>query len=570
MRSKKIPRYRKISKRKYKYKYKRKSKLRGGSDVELIWIQQSVLLDKLDKLDLLGCANYKRIYIKKLCVSRGGQNIIFKVQSGTDVYALSVSLKEDPSVALGNENHWNLQQEIDKNIHENNMYIMHIYGYGIVESDAVESDKVKTKVVSKLSKLQWYGAKMTLNDYNKSNFSLNELLTGGDLLDLINKKKLIDKHKLEILNQIATALDFIHINNDLIHYDIKPENIMLTEKYDKTNINIRVIDFGLSTKVDKKGGGGTPKYKAPEIYDSRINNTVKVDVFSFGILMTDIYDNLDIYDPRYYEGNYALWHKYLNELKYNTNYIYNLIIQCVKTDPTSRPTMDQIKKILKIQPKNNTIFIIIGYINTNDPKSSSRDLMNALIKDYELDKTILSNELLYTPNNVVLFKEILEVILSNLNPGFNIKTKINKYINDMNLYKQIKDDTSIFKSFICHDDYNEHHIIGCSKNISELCKFDHDIMECIPKNNMSDEILEEKKKYYTSNFIPLIEKLIADIHSINHDIIFESDNANNVLAKIIHAKKYDAIDILISDISEAASIVNMKDIEDNLNEIIKN
>jgi len=83
-----------------------------------------------------------------------------------------------------------------------------------------------------------------------------------------------------ILNQLASAINHCHSKN-IIHCDIKPENIMIDE-----NNNVTLIDFGLSKIYSKKlleFSCGTPAYMAPECLMKKY--TDKCDVWSFGIIL---------------------------------------------------------------------------------------------------------------------------------------------------------------------------------------------------------------------------------------------------------------------------------------------
>jgi len=73
-----------------------------------------------------------------------------------------------------------------------------------------------------------------------------EYLEGGDLLQLLKEKKRLDEESARyIFLQLVDAMRYVHKKN-IIHRDLKLENIMLKEK-DK--LDIVVVDFGIAGVV---------------------------------------------------------------------------------------------------------------------------------------------------------------------------------------------------------------------------------------------------------------------------------------------------------------------------------
>ncbi len=86
---------------------------------------------------------------------------------------------------------------------------------------------------------------------------------------------------LEIIARVADALGYAHENN-IVHRDVKPGNIMYIEKINQ----VKVADFGISrlTQFSRTRAGlvlGSPPYMSPEqIMGSQINGLS--DIFSLG------------------------------------------------------------------------------------------------------------------------------------------------------------------------------------------------------------------------------------------------------------------------------------------------
>lgn len=74
-------------------------------------------------------------------------------------------------------------------------------------------------------------------------------LPGGSLKDLVKKRgPLPEDEALHWVCQIAEALQYMHQEHRICHYDVKPGNILLDRKG-----NAVLIDFGISKNYDKDG-----------------------------------------------------------------------------------------------------------------------------------------------------------------------------------------------------------------------------------------------------------------------------------------------------------------------------
>lgn len=118
-----------------------------------------------------------------------------------------------------------------------------------------------------------------------------EYCKGGSLLDRINdllsfNKCFTEEQAAIIIKQIAHALNYAH-KNGIVHRDIKLENILFLDEH-SNNLNLKLIDFGLSQRFEKgikkmREKLGTSYYMSPEILDE--NYTEKCDIWALGVLL---------------------------------------------------------------------------------------------------------------------------------------------------------------------------------------------------------------------------------------------------------------------------------------------
>lgn len=124
-------------------------------------------------------------------------------------------------------------------------------------------------------------------------FMVMEFIQGEPLAKRLHReKRLGTRLALDIIRQVAEALDYIH-SKGIVHCDIKTENILLLELpgSQRRQLQVKLLDFGLARSI--VGGrnttslAGTPHYVAPE----RIRGaqaSPSSDIYGLGILFYEI------------------------------------------------------------------------------------------------------------------------------------------------------------------------------------------------------------------------------------------------------------------------------------------
>lgn len=111
-----------------------------------------------------------------------------------------------------------------------------------------------------------------------------DYLPGDSCKDLIKKREITPLRALEILKNVATALNYVH-SHGYIHCDIKPDNIMF-----RNNGEAVLTDFGIARELpDEKthSVAGTPYYMSPEqAQGQKLDKTS--DIYSLGIVLYEM------------------------------------------------------------------------------------------------------------------------------------------------------------------------------------------------------------------------------------------------------------------------------------------
>ncbi|GLU01143.1 hypothetical protein SLE2022_184680 [Rubroshorea leprosula] len=223
-----------------------------------------------------------------------------------------------------------------------------------------------------------------------------EFMENGSLDNyLFGKKEMIEWEKLHVIAVgIAKGIAYLHqdCQQRIIHYDIKPANILLD-----ANFLPKVSDFGLaklcnrdSTHDSVTGFKGTLGYSAPEFFLRNHPITYKCDVYSFGMLLFEI---VGMRKNKVSSSSESLeWFPKVVLDKYQKGELVELIksygikkedmekaermslvaLWCVQDSPGARPPMSAVVKMLEggveIMPPPKPTHLLFSSLGTNAVK----------------------------------------------------------------------------------------------------------------------------------------------------------------------------------------------------------
>ncbi|KMT14147.1 hypothetical protein BVRB_4g079680 [Beta vulgaris subsp. vulgaris] len=196
-----------------------------------------------------------------------------------------------------------------------------------------------------------------------------EYMCNGSLADYLfgdSRPRWVDR--VQIAQGISKGLLYLHeeCSTQIIHCDIKPQNIILDEYQ-----NARISDFGLAKLLvlnqtyTNTAIRGTKGYVAPEWFRNK-PVTVKVDVYSFGVLLLEIICCRRSVCMKLIEEEAAILTDWAFDC-YQTNRLDSLVnddmealndiaklkrfvtiaLWCIQEDPSLRPTMRMVTQMLE-------------------------------------------------------------------------------------------------------------------------------------------------------------------------------------------------------------------------------
>lgn len=180
-----------------------------------------------------------------------------------------------------------------------------------------------------------------VREYEDQNLMLiiTEFVDGVDLCSVIQSWDLNPKAIAYFTKHMLIGLQYLHDTADIIHCDIKPENILID-----TSGEVKIADLGLSMSKfhDKQRRKvGTMPYIAPEILATSTYSTA-VDIWSLGVTIfamvaSDLPDTVMV-EKKWHKLSPAVVPDDVNIRSTKYKKLRSFYRRCMTTDPDKRPT----------------------------------------------------------------------------------------------------------------------------------------------------------------------------------------------------------------------------------------
>ncbi|KAJ1369714.1 G2-specific protein kinase nim-1 [Parelaphostrongylus tenuis] len=202
-----------------------------------------------------------------------------------------------------------------------------------------------------------------------------EYACGGELYTYVHERgKLTDADAKQLFAQIVAAVSHMHKNN-LVHRDIKAENIMFTEPG-----IVKLVDFGFSCMIPSATEQlttfcGSPPYAAPELFRDESYNGPKVDIWALGILLHFMLigvtpfrgESVSDLKKSILQGSFTL-PMYLDHSS------RTLIERMLSMDPYKRPNIEDVKKSIWLRDSQFVSTYLNLLTNQDDKEDHKKEI----------------------------------------------------------------------------------------------------------------------------------------------------------------------------------------------------
>jgi len=161
------------------------------------------------------------------------------------------------------------------------------------DSEFIARFERETRVMSKLAHPNCVSV-VDFGVWDGSPYLVMEYVAGTTLRAMIDKEPIPPQRALLLARQIAAGLAHAHAQ-DIVHRDVKPANIMISEAIG-TGEHVRILDFGLARLRGNVGRDatqinvvvGTPNYMAPEQTIGGGLIDARTDIYAVGVVLFEM------------------------------------------------------------------------------------------------------------------------------------------------------------------------------------------------------------------------------------------------------------------------------------------
>ena len=181
--------------------------------------------------------------------------------------------------------------------------------------------------------------------YEGSGCLVFDYMANGTLHDKVKTEGVLPEAEVaKVMRQIGGGLEFMH-RNHLIHFDVKPENILINAQGDYF-----LSDFDTASRLENamvrvsRIYADTPQYRSPEHLRGASELSEKVDVFALGITLFELCEG--ILEKEFGVGMMMLSgaEKPTFETPGYTERLQQIIHACWNHNPADRPTGEALQE----------------------------------------------------------------------------------------------------------------------------------------------------------------------------------------------------------------------------------
>ena len=160
--------------------------------------------------------------------------------------------------------------------------------------------------------------------------------------------EMTEKGKIFASLDICKGLSYLH-GKKLAHRDLKPQNILLFGK-DGQKLTAKISDFGTSRviqSIQTNSVIGTLKYAAPELFQQKARCGLSADIFSFVLILFELFSGIDPFPGTVYDIIGAKQLKANPKIPDDFPADLKLVIErCWTNEPMERPSVEDINNVL--------------------------------------------------------------------------------------------------------------------------------------------------------------------------------------------------------------------------------